>query len=286
MVQPSDDSGTPKGAAFHRNGGYIAGLTKLSEPAIECPIEPKLSDFGLEDKDRFAKPYKPFLSDFSESAGVLLVVCLFVTAYFMDTTKWRYDFTFVGIANAIITFVPAAVCGLILVYIASAIERFAMESLRPKLKGVRLYNAQLVLYKASIARYEKVLQEQEARKHEAYWRKLTGIQFENEMGSLFRTMGYEVKSTPLTGDGGVDLILRKDRRKIVVQCKAHNSKVSIDVARQLVASMQDFQADEAIIACFDGVTQPVKDYISKRSIRVLDVQNIVSLQKQFGLAKV
>jgi hypothetical protein len=85
-----------------------------------------------------------------------------------------------------------------------------------------------------------------------------------------------------TGDGGVDLILRKSDRITVVQCKAHGKKIPIGVARELIASMQDFNAHDAIIACLEGVTKPVQQYIATKPIRVIDVHGILSLQKSIS----
>ncbi len=48
------------------------------------------------------------------------------------------------------------------------------------------------------------------QKREEYWESLDGIQFEQELGELFRARGYSVKSTPTSGDQGVDLILAKN----------------------------------------------------------------------------
>ena len=92
-------------------------------------------------------------------------------------------------------------------------------------------------------------------------------------------MGYQVSYTSHTGDGGVDLILQKDTKLTIVQCKAHNKKIPINVARELCASMIDFNAHDAIIACFQGVTQPVIEYIKNKPIKVLDIEAILSLQK-------
>ena len=44
--------------------------------------------------------------------------------------------------------------------------------------------------------------------------------FEQLVGEAFRRQGYTVEETGLGGaDGGIDLILRKDGRRVLVQCK-------------------------------------------------------------------
>jgi hypothetical protein len=69
----------------------------------------------------------------------------------------------------------------------------------------------------------------------------------------------------------------------VVQCKAHKGRIPIGVARELCASMADFGAHDAIIACFEGVTQPVIKYIMNKPIQVLDLGDIVVLQAKYDL---
>jgi len=44
--------------------------------------------------------------------------------------------------------------------------------------------------------------------------------------------------------------------------------------------MQDFKAHDAIIACFEGVTKPVLEYIKDKPISVLTINQIVDLQRK------
>lgn len=74
-------------------------------------------------------------------------------------------------------------------------------------------------------------------------------------------------------------MLRKGGRLTVVQCKAHQKKIPICTVRELVASMRDFHADAAILACLEGVTKPVLEYIKNKPISVLNVHQIVQMQR-------
>ena len=90
------------------------------------------------------------------------------------------------------------------------------------------------------------------RKREQYWEKLGGIEFEQEMGKLFMARGYHMQSTPRTGDEGVDLVVTKNGKTTVVQCKAQAGQ---PVVRDLYGSMSHFRADRAILACTGGFTK-------------------------------
>lgn len=120
-----------------------------------------------------------------------------------------------------------------------------------------------------------------AFRKEEVWRRLSGIDFERELARLYTRMGYHVEQTPYTSDGGVDLLMRKDGRLTIVQCKAHKTRVSINTARELYAAMMDFKADEAIIACFEGVTKPVEEYSRSRAISILTLKEILPLYTKY-----
>lgn len=187
------------------------------------------------------------------------------------------------------TFVPAAL------YAAYFLQpRLSGWLIRKRAEGLRRLTEARERYAAEKGQREKIAAEKrehlqllqklaaEAKERERtqieYWRQLSGLQFETELGQLFHRLGYKVLKTPPTGDGGVDLILHKDGLKTVIQCKRYKTKVAIGVAREMAASMHDFQAQHAIIACVNGVTRPVREYAAKRQIRILDARDIVALQ--------
>ena len=78
------------------------------------------------------------------------------------------------------------------------------------------------------------------------------------------------------------MMLRRSGGLTVVQCKAHAKKIPIGVARELAASMADFKADDAIIACFEGVTRPVMVYVREKSMNVITITQIVDMQRKLG----
>jgi Restriction endonuclease len=166
-----------------------------------------------------------------------------------------------------------------------SVENKIKIAISPSFRRASQFRSAMDAYRKNAAKYEQWIAEQQKaywRGQEAFWRGLSGVGFERELARLFRRLGYQVSETPQTGDGGVDLILRRDGRVTVVQCKAHDKKIPIGVARELIASMQDFHAHDAIIACLEGVTKPVQQYIATKPIRIIDVRDILSLQKSLN----
>lgn len=76
-------------------------------------------------------------------------------------------------------------------------------------------------------------------------------QFELLVGEAFRRQGYTVEETGLGGtDGGIDLILRRDGRRTLVQCKQwKRQQVGVSVVREMPGLLAHHQADAVKIFC-------------------------------------
>ena len=111
---------------------------------------------------------------------------------------------------------------------------------------------------------------------------LGGREFEWELATLYRYLGYDVEATPTTGDQGIDLVLRKDGKTTVVQCKSHKSPVGPAVARELLGSMVAFGADDAILACTGGFTRGVKEFAEGKPMTLVSAKDLVSMGRDAG----
>ena len=136
-----------------------------------------------------------------------------------------------------------------------------------------------VLREAERARREAERARQQAeyarlRKLTGYWMSLSGIQFEHELGSLYRELGYQVQSTPASGDQGIDLILRKDGDTTIVQCKSYNRPVGPAAARELYGTLTACGAKDAVLACTAGFTQGVFDFVRGKPITLISAQDL------------
>ena len=98
------------------------------------------------------------------------------------------------------------------------------------------------------------------------------------MATLCTHLGYRVESTPISGDGGVDLILRDKRgKKVVVQCKSYKSPVGPAAARELYGSMMDFDASKAVLVCPAGFTRGVDEFVRGKPIDLVSASDLISL---------
>ncbi len=230
---------------------------------MEKPIKPSPSDFSLNEMEisNIQDPSKIAEKIGFIAGGIAFISCLL---YFDNVST--------GIFPGLLLSMLAM--GLTVKYSSSRIEKHLLST-NYKYRKYREYIHAKFRYDEEIAAYEHEV----IRNAEKFWRSLSGLQFEDEIANLYRKQGYDAQKTRITGDGGVDIILNKDNKRIIVQCKAHNKKISIGVARELVASMQDFNADEGIIACLEGATKPVLDYIKNKNIVVISLSEIMQMRK-------
>lgn len=142
-------------------------------------------------------------------------------------------------------------------------------------------DAQVRRYKEAQQAYQAWLKEEAQRyirTQRSYWLGLSGTQFERELANLYSRLGFQVQLTPPSGDHGVDLLLRKDDKTIIVQCKAHDRPVGPAVARELLGTMTLWGADRAVLASLSGVTPSVTEMVKGRAIELLDLAGILQLQ--------
>lgn len=114
---------------------------------------------------------------------------------------------------------------------------------------IKRYESATVSYRLWLdeeARIQKDIEDENARIQEEYWWSLGGYGLEQEVASLYTKQGFKCALTSGSGDGGVDLILRRDGRTIIVQCKAHRKPVGPHVIRDLHGTLIKSKADEAI----------------------------------------
>lgn len=107
---------------------------------------------------------------------------------------------------------------------------------------------------------------------------MSWLEFETMVGEAFRKQGYKVTETPEGPDGGVDLVLEKGVKKILVQCKHWKAqKVGVKTARELFGVLVDSGADEVNIVCSGKFTNDAKEFVKNKAIYLIDGEQLLTL---------
>jgi restriction system protein len=107
--------------------------------------------------------------------------------------------------------------------------------------------------------------------------------------ALLTAEGFKCRNSPPGADGGVDVLagmgpLGMDSPKLVVQVKSQTGAVSETVLQQLNGAIHRFQADQALLVTFGGVTGPARNYLETQyfNIRVWTIDDIIqSIYKHY-----
>ena len=96
-------------------------------------------------------------------------------------------------------------------------------------------------------------------------------EFENLMGEVFRREGYSVGERLGGGaDGGVDLVLRQDGNRTLVQCKLRTrGSVGVSVVRELYGIMSAERAFSGILVTTSSFTREVHRFAADKPIRLI-----------------
>jgi len=95
---------------------------------------------------------------------------------------------------------------------------------------------------------------------------------------LFLKEGYKTERTPITGDEGIDIIVKKNGKKIAIQCKARTKKLPSKEVRDLLGSMMHYKAKKGILATINDVTKNAEDFIQDKNIRILTADDYVNFK--------
>ncbi|PPT92363.1 restriction endonuclease, partial [Xanthomonas arboricola] len=104
-------------------------------------------------------------------------------------------------------------------------------------------------------------------------------QFEQLVGEAFRRQGYSVEETGLGGaDGGIDLILRKDNRRTLVQCKqSKRQQVGVSVVREMFGLLAHHQAHAVKIACIGTYTKNAERFAEGKPIELIGGEQLLEM---------
>lgn len=102
-------------------------------------------------------------------------------------------------------------------------------------------------------------------------RGLNWKEFELLIGEAFRRQGYSVEETGLGGkDGGIDLVLRKDGKRTLVQCKQWRTRqVSVNVVREMYGLLVHHGADEVKIVALGSYTSDASRFAAGKPIELV-----------------
>jgi restriction system protein len=106
---------------------------------------------------------------------------------------------------------------------------------------------------------------------------MSGRQFEEYLGTLFNSQGYNVSYTPATGDFGADLILKKGKEIVVVQAKRYKKSVGIKAVQEVIPAKTMYNATAAWVVTNSNYTKQALTLGKRNGVRMIDREQLIRL---------
>jgi restriction system protein len=106
---------------------------------------------------------------------------------------------------------------------------------------------------------------------------MDGFAFEHFLKPVFERQGYVAKVTQGSGDYGADLILRKGRKKYVVQAKRYGSNIGVSAVQQVVAAVNYYNAHGAIVVTNQYFTPAAVELAKVNRVKLVDRDSLAKM---------
>ncbi|MFI3325988.1 MAG: restriction endonuclease [Clostridia bacterium] len=123
----------------------------------------------------------------------------------------------------------------------------------------------IIIIKKYYQKYKKRKKYLNSKIHEID--KMTGLEFEELLSEFFKSQGYKVSLTKQSNDYGADLILQKNKSKIIVQAKRYKNKVGNKAIQEVVASLKIYNATKGMVI--------TNSFYTKNAVNLANANNII-----------
>ena len=131
-------------------------------------------------------------------------------------------------------------------------------------------------YQEELKKYQDYL----IRTEKEFWYSLDGHSFENEIAKIFKKEGFDTKISKVGADGGVDIVVSKNHKRYAVQCKAHTSKISESVARDLYGVLHSKNFDGGYLITLNGTSSKTKEFCENNKDKPIIIWTINDILKK------
>lgn len=97
-----------------------------------------------------------------------------------------------------------------------------------------------------------------------------GLDFECYVQAIFEDREIPVFETPTTNDFGADLVLYRNGKVAVIQCKYHSAPIGIHAVQEVVGAIKHYQADAGIVVSNQPFTRQAVALAQSNHVLLID----------------
>ena len=104
------------------------------------------------------------------------------------------------------------------------------------------------------------------------------FKFEDYVAKLYKNMGYSVKQTKRTGDGGKDIVATKNGQTYFVECKRYSDPINVHKMRDFVGACVLGGKDvKGIYVTTSSFTNDAKSAANRIGIQMIDGNKLIGM---------
>lgn len=104
-------------------------------------------------------------------------------------------------------------------------------------------------------------------------------EFEGNCKKILEKAGWSARTTPKSGDQGVDVIAKKDDILIVVQCKFYAQPVGNKAVQEILAGKTYYKADYAVVVTNNTYTKSAKQLAKSCGVVLLNIKQLKNIDE-------
>lgn len=103
--------------------------------------------------------------------------------------------------------------------------------------------------------------------------------YEKYCGRLLEKQGWSVRTTPVTGDQGADLVASKGNAVLVIQCKLYSSPVGNAAVQEVVAAQKHYSASHCAVVTNSTFTSSALALAASNGVHMLHHAQLGSIDQ-------
>lgn len=111
--------------------------------------------------------------------------------------------------------------------------------------------------------------------------KMSGLEFERYITQLYSSMGYMAYTTQASGDFGADVIAKKGKEKLCIQCKHYKGKVGIEAVQQAIGSVGYYKGTKAVVITNSSFTDAARKLAACNQTLLIDGPLLIKMINKY-----
>jgi restriction system protein len=106
---------------------------------------------------------------------------------------------------------------------------------------------------------------------------MKGTDFEYFLKVHFQRLGYKADTTSVTNDYGADLILKRDKERIVIQANRYKEKVGIKAIQEIIGAKGYYNATKGMVVTNSNYTKNAINLANANQVELWDRKKLIDV---------